>query len=287
MIELDNCVEVVCPRCREGGEVRLTTTRAGREATLVYHTCKELTNQDLSAMQVAALVAEGHQIRVYEVGGAVRDRLLGVKSKDIDYAVEAPSFSALHQYIEANGGEIFLETPEYFTIRARVGKVVSDYVLCRREFDYDDKRRPSRVEMGTIDDDLARRDFTVNAMAIREDRTLYDPHGGLDDLARKVLRCVGNPVERFGEDPLRLVRALRFSITKDFTLHYTIKECLQNLTLVDPILALSLDRVRDELTKCFAANTPRTLELLQEYPLLRRVLFMRRELWLKPTTEKP
>ena len=153
-------------------------------------------------------------IKFYQVGGSVRDDLLGFPSKDIDYSVEAPSFEAMKSEIVNRGGEIFLEKPEYLTIRANVPNMgACDYVLCRKDGAYYDGRRPESVEIGTIRDDLARRDFTVNAMAINEDGELIDPHGGKVDLLHKTLRCVGNAHERFSEDYLRMLRAIRFCIT--------------------------------------------------------------------------
>src|SRR4051812_36297006 len=110
-------------------------------------------------------------VHLYEVGGHVRDSLLGIKSKDIDFAVEAESFMELFNWLNAQKFDIFLITEEYGTIRARFPKghvnagLTADFVLCRKDGNYSDGRRPDSVSPGTIFDDLARRDFTVNAMA--------------------------------------------------------------------------------------------------------------------------
>jgi tRNA nucleotidyltransferase (CCA-adding enzyme) len=171
--------------------------------------------------------------RFFQVGGSVRDKLLGVKSKDIDYAVECESFDAMREAILAKGGKIFVETPQYFTIRANVPVLgATDYVLCRKDGAYSDGRRPDSVEVGTIFDDLARRDFTVNAIAIdTETGALIDPHGGAQDLTARVLRCVGNPVDRFNEDRLRIFRAARFSLTKGLTVHLDTFFAIADITL--------------------------------------------------------
>src|SRR5688572_2507881 len=116
-------------------------------------------------------------VKVFEVGGAVRDKLLGLRPKDIDFAVEAPSFKAMHEFVSSTCSTIFLIKPEFLTIRAHhatMGAV--DFVLCRKDGAYSDGRRPDTVEPGTIFDDLARRDFTINAMAFDEEGNLIDPH---------------------------------------------------------------------------------------------------------------
>jgi tRNA nucleotidyltransferase (CCA-adding enzyme) len=95
-------------------------------------------------------------IEYFKVGGFVRDAILGVKSKDIDYAVQAPSYEAMAADIVARGGKIFYEKPEYLTIRAKMNGEDADFVLCRKEGAYSDARHPDKVEPGTIDDDLAR-----------------------------------------------------------------------------------------------------------------------------------
>src|SRR5687768_7510936 len=116
-------------------------------------------------------------IQFFQVGGSVRDELLGKQSKDIDYAVEAPSYGAMREAIVERGGEIFQENEAFLTVRAKVPTLgACDYVLCRKDGTYDkDGRRPDFVEVGSLADDLARRDFTVNAMAKAEDGTLVDP----------------------------------------------------------------------------------------------------------------
>ncbi len=223
----------------------------------------------------------------YQVGGSVRDALLGLKSKDIDYAVEAESYEAMRSAIVERGGEVFLETPQYFTIRAKVPVLgACDFVLCRKDGAYSDGRHPSTVEVGTILDDLARRDFTVNAMARTEDGELIDPHGGSQDLRDKVLSCVGNTEERFTEDGLRLLRALRFSITKGLMMDIQIRRCLKDFSFFVPRLdGVSVERIREELHKCFAADTVTTLVFLDDYNQLRNYIFSNFDIWLKPTLE--
>jgi len=235
-----------------------------------------------------------HGIRLYEVGGAVRDELLGVPTKDVDFAVEAPSFEDMRRHVvEHLGLRIFLESPEHLTIRAGIPKghklrercKDADFVLCRKDGPTKDGRRPEYVEPGTISDDLARRDFTVNAIArCAESGKLFDPHNGVDDLRAELLCFVGNAEERIREDALRLLRGVRFSITKGFTIdeawHFNSPAMLAGLP------AVSTERVREELDKMFAHDTLATLKLFEDFPNLRDVVFERDGLSLMPTMKK-
>lgn len=205
------------------------------------------------------------------VGGFVRDQLLGVPSKDVDFAVEAPSFDAMVDGLVGEGFEVFLSSPEYFTARARFPegttgeyeKLTADFVLCRKDGAYSDGRRPDSVEPGTLFDDLARRDFTVNAMARAEDGSLVDPFSGQEDLAARVLRCVGSADERIAEDYLRALRAVRFSITKGFGFEPRLLEILATREVAEGLSEVSVERRREELFKAFSFDTVKTFRLLE------------------------
>jgi tRNA nucleotidyltransferase (CCA-adding enzyme) len=227
-------------------------------------------------------------IALYRVGGCVRDALLGRRSKDIDYAVEAESFDAMEKYI-AERGKIYLSKPEFLTIRAKMDGEDRDFVLCRRDGAYSDARRPDSVEPGDIFDDLARRDFTMNAIAIREeDGGAVDPHGGRGDIEARLIRTVGRAEDRFGEDALRLLRAMRFHITLGFALHDDVAACLRDDDLLAKLTAVSVERQQVELLKCLAKDTLFTMEFLEEYNALRWHLFNRSPMWLEPTLrERP
>lgn len=213
----------------------------------------------------------------------MRDSILGIRSKDIDFSVEAESYAAMRAAIvERCGGEdaIKVEHEEFVTIRAidpKLGGV--DFVLCRKEGTYSDGRRPDSVEAGTLLDDLARRDFTMNAIARAEDGTLIDPFNGQADIACKLIRCVGDARQRFMEDRLRVLRAIRFSITKGFTLQMDTRAAISEFS---DLRGVSVERVREELLKCFECNTIATLQALDEFPLLKLTCFSGK-LFLKPT----
>lgn len=227
------------------------------------------------------------KVKFYQVGGSVRDEILGLRSKDIDYSVEASSYNEMREAIIDRGGEIFLETPEYFTIRANVpGMGACDYVLCRKEADYSDGRRPDKVEIGTLYDDLARRDFTMNAIAKDEDGNLIDPFDGQKDLANGLIRCVGSAEERFSEDYLRMVRAIRFAITKKMELDWAIDACLRERNMQDNLIKVSVERIREELVKAFKHCTITTLLMIRDFELEPILFHKSLGLRLEPTLKK-
>ena len=224
-------------------------------------------------------------IQLYKVGGAVRDEFLGVKSKDIDFAVEAPSYDAMREHIASNG-KIFLEKPEFFTIRAKLNGLDADFVLCRKEHGYSDGRRPDSVSAGDIYDDLSRRDFTVNAIAIRvADNAVIDPHRGVKDLEERTLRCVGKASDRFREDSLRMLRAVRFGITKKFILDSDIRAMLDDREMVALLKNVSKERIREELNRCMRHDTLATLKMFEKFPHLRDVVFSDKSLWFEATNK--
>ena len=162
---------------------------------------------DLRALAVLErLNAAGH--RAVLVGGCVRDRLMGRTPHDYDAATSARP----EQIREACAPMRVVETGvRHGTVTVLSGGLPVEVTTFRREGRYTDHRRPDRVEFtGDLGEDLARRDFTINAMAW-EPSGLTDPFGGRADLAAGVIRCVGEPERRFGEDALRLLRALRFA----------------------------------------------------------------------------
>lgn len=240
---------------------------------------------------------------LYEVGGAVRDTFLGLTSKDIDYSVvidnpeqyKTPeeAFQEFSKTIKAEGYEVFLETEDCFTIRARFPKtspyatLVADFVLARREEGYIKGTRKPNVVLGTLEDDLLRRDFTVNALARDLDGNIIDIFGGQKDLMSKILRTPTDTNVSFNDDPLRLLRALRFCVTKGFSLSDDITNAIV-LFDSDKMEVVSDERIREELTKMFKFDTFKTLAILNWlFEVNNRLHFRLFEggMWLKPTTE--
>ena len=227
-------------------------------------------------------------VKVFRVGGAVRDQFLNRPNKDVDFAVEAESYEAMKEYIVANGGKIYLETPEFFTIRGKMPNLGdADFVLCRKDGQYSDGRRPDNVVRGTIMDDLSRRDFCMNAIAVDvETGKVLDPFGGEADIFMNLIRAVGSAKERINEDPLRLLRAMRFSVTLNFAPHPDLIELLSDPDMSKKMMkTVSHDRVREEMDKMFKTDTLRTLKVLERFPHVRDAVFGG-NLWLKATDEK-
>lgn len=220
---------------------------------------------------------------LYKVGGAVRDSFLNRKSKDVDYVVEADSFSTMREEILRRGGKIYLETPKFFTIRGQLpGIGDADFVLARKEGEYKDGRHPEIVEVGTIYNDLARRDFTMNAIAIAESGELIDPHEGVLDIARQRIACVGNTEDRFKEDGLRILRALRFFVTLNFMLSVDILRFITDNNMEECLRGVSEERIREELYKMFSHDTSLSLRIFSS----EKWEFLWRSIWLKPTMEQ-
>lgn len=210
------------------------------------------------------------QFKFYLVGGFVRDQLLGIKSNDMDYIVVSnfnESIDIVYEkfcdYLLNQNYIIYLKTPECYTVRAKLNNKVDDFVLARKEIGYNKDSRKPIIESGSIYDDLQRRDFTINAMAIDvETGELIDPFNGQKDLKNKKLKTVIDLNISLLNDPLRLLRGLRFSITLDFKLSKKFMAALSNQEIWDKFYLVSVERTRDEFEKMFKFNTLKTLDLL-------------------------
>jgi tRNA nucleotidyltransferase/poly(A) polymerase len=239
---------------------------------------------------------------MFEVGGKVRDEILGLQSKDVDY-VAVPNdnlleryknahemFVVLETYLTNEKFEIFLSTPDCFTVRAKFPKDhkyqgVADFVMARKEIGYVEGTRTPIVVPGTLKDDLERRDFTVNAMAKDENGDIIDLFNGKMDIERMVLITPLPPKQTFDDDPLRILRAIRFAITKGFSLKY-LDYYINNYDYETKMKVVSSERIREELYKCFKHDTMDTLDTLNDYPTLKRYIFENKLMWLKPTMEQ-
>ncbi len=235
-------------------------------------------------------------IKLYEVGGCVRDAFLGLPTKDVDFSAEAPSLEFLEQSLADAGFSIFKVNPPTLTVVAGVPKDhplrdrtnSADFVLCRKESSESDGRRPDWVEPGDIFDDLARRDFTVNAIALDcESGSLVDPHEGQKDLASRTLRFVGDPEKRIREDGLRVMRAFRFMITKgldpDFDTWNALRSDLAEEMLRVP--SVNSDRRGVELKKMFKHDSVKSLNLVASLPKGIQDAMFADGIWLEPTTK--
>ncbi len=251
------------------------------------------------------------EINAFLVGGAVRDNLLGLVTKDYDFTVvvsdasEDEAWTAMQNFVSERSREVFLEKREFGTIRALVSHEFiarfvdlpgtrktrdfypADFVLSRKDGYYSDGRRPDSVQAGSLADDLLRRDFTVNALALSAERELIDYSNGQHDLENKQLRAVGDPVTRLTEDALRAVRALRFAITKGFNIEFELSSAMHHKLVLDSLAngTVSAERIREELLRCFQFDTMSTLRHLHRFNLLSEAMFDGDQVWLKPTME--
>ncbi|MFC8618296.1 CCA tRNA nucleotidyltransferase [Micromonospora purpureochromogenes] len=211
----------------------------------------------------------GHELHL--VGGSVRDALLGRLGEDLDFCTDAHPDETL-RIIKGWAESIWETGREFGTIGLQRDGLRLEITTFRAEA-YDQVSRNPIVEYGTsLSEDLRRRDFTINAMAVSlPDHRFTDPHGGLDDLAAKVIRTPGTPRESFGDDPLRMLRAARFAAQLRFAVHPDVHEAMSRMAAdLDRITA---ERIRDEFTKLLCGADPITgLRLLVDTGLAERFL---------------
>lgn len=244
-------------------------------------------------------------MKIFEVGGCVRDEILGLKSKDIDFTVVLDNtdqsvdegWDQMVSFLKEEGYQIFLETKDCFTVRAKfpVGHVneglVADFVMARKEVGYVLGTRKPILELGSLYDDLIRRDFTVNALAKDMDGNIIDHFNGVEHLKKGLLVTPLNPMKTMMDDPLRILRALRFSLTKDLEVHTDIMESMKQPDILDKLKkTVSQERIREEITKMMMCDTIKTMKLLvdidRDYIKGFLNIVFKDTMWLKPTTEK-
>lgn len=205
----------------------------------------------------------------YIVGGCVRDFLLGIEPKDWDVTTNAKP-----EEIQKVFPDSFYEN-NFLTVTARTGSAKIpeiEITTYRLEAKYSDKRHPDEVRFAkTLEEDLSRRDFTVNAIAMDASKKLVDLFGGQEDLKKKIIKTVGNAEERFGEDALRMLRAVRFATTLGFTVEkHTAEAIKKNSVWLETI---SKERIRDEFLKIIIANGAADgVELLRVLKLLKYIV---------------
>ncbi len=214
---------------------------------------------------------DAHDQQLAVVGGPVRDALLGRDSNDVDLTTDAVPQRIL-ELIDGWADSVWTVGIEFGTVGLRKRGLQLEITTYRSEA-YSPKSRKPEVSYGTdIHDDLLRRDFTVNAMAVRlPSREFVDPFGGLADLSAKVLRTPGRPEDSFSDDPLRIMRAVRFAAQLGFTLAPEVAEAARGMA--DRLAIVSAERVRDELTKLMLSPDPRRgIELMVELGIAEHVM---------------
>lgn len=202
------------------------------------------------------------------------------------------AFEAMEQHLDGLGFKIWLSTPSCFTVRAKFPDdsshpgLTADFVLARKEVGYIKGTRTPIVELGTLYDDLERRDFTCNAIAKTEDGEFIDPFHGREAIKNKILITPLATDITFNDDPLRILRAIRFAITKGFNIPTDMWKVMMSYDYKTLMPVVSEERIHEELFKAFKHDTLKTMGMLCDFPKLARYIFDDTKLWLKPTNEQ-
>jgi tRNA nucleotidyltransferase/poly(A) polymerase len=238
---------------------------------------------------------------LFLVGGAVRDKIMGIQPKDMDYvfvlddeqrakcSTSEDGYNIMKKHLTDNGYKIFIEHPEYYTLKARFPNshkeagLTADFVVARKEIGYTPGTRSPILVLGSLRDDLIRRDFTINSLAEDEDGNVINLFDGVQHISDKILKTPISVDKSFSDDPLRILRAIRFSITKDMFISREMSLAINNFDYNDKMKVVSVERIQAELLKCFKHDTAKALIVLYQYPMLYCYIFDKTPLWLMPT----
>ncbi len=214
--------------------------------------------EDHPVLNLIKEVVSAHDLEVYVIGGYVRDLLLDRPSKDIDIVCVGSGIHLAQKVKDHLGGDTSLAVYKNFgTAAIKSGAFEIEFVGARKESYRSDSRKPI-VENGTLQDDQNRRDFTINALAISLGRhdlgTLIDPFDGVKDLEAKLIRTPLSPAETFSDDPLRIMRAIRFASQLNFDIEPDTFEGIQEVK--DRLSIVSQERITDELNKIVLSPVP-------------------------------
>ncbi len=194
----------------------------------------------------------------YAVGGCVRDSILGREPQDWDITTSATPYEVK---------ELFRRTIDtgiqHGTVTIMIGDCGYEVTTYRIDGEYEDNRHPKDVTFtDNLVEDLKRRDFTINAMAYNDEKGLVDVFGGIEDIERKIIRCVGDPRQRFDEDALRILRAVRFAAQLGYTIEEETNQAMSEYS--QALKAISAERIQVELVKMLVSDHPEYLELAYE-----------------------
>ena len=187
---------------------------------------------------------ESHNFEAYVIGGYVRDKFLGVESYDIDIATNALPKDIMSIFNVK-------DATNYGTTKISTDTYRFDIATYRKELSYEN-RKPEVEYINNLNEDIVRRDFTINTIAMNKDGEIIDYLNGVKDLQNKVIRCVGDPTLKLKEDPLRILRALRISIVLDFKLDDNLLNAIKKN--IDLLNTLSLNRIKEEFDKILVSN---------------------------------
>ena len=209
----------------------------------------------------------------YVVGGYVRDKLLGRPHAEVDVVVErGDALEVARRFAELAQARPPVTFERFGTAQVTLPGRLVEFVTARSESYAPDSRKPA-VRPATLEEDLRRRDFTVNTLLMDLDGKIHDPLGGREDLDAKLLRTPADPMQTFADDPLRMLRAIRFAAELGFDLAPDLLPAMRRLKdrLAPPVV--SIERITDELRRMLASDRPKlALELLDEADLLAVIL---------------
>ncbi len=231
--------------------------------------------QERKILEKIALAAKDLHLPAYLIGGFVRDKILGRRTKDMDIVCVGDGIALAHKVAESLGDKVpvsFFKT--YGTAQVKWNELEIEFVGARKESYRQESRNPEVTE-GTLQDDQNRRDFTINAMAIslREEDygSLLDPFNGMEDLEAKIIRTPLEPSQTFSDDPLRMMRAIRFASQLQFTIVPEAFAAIQENA--ERIRIISQERITDEFNKIMLSPKPSVgLDLLYKSGLMKIIL---------------
>lgn len=211
-----------------------------------------------------SLQARGHL--AYLVGGCVRDYIMEITPQDWDICTSALPDEVLEIFPGSKPTGL-----KHGTVTVILGNKSAEVTTFRTEGDYRDHRRPDSVTfVSDLMSDLGRRDFTMNAIALSPDGMITDPFGGINDIAHKTIKCVGDANVRFGEDALRMFRALRFSARLGFNIDYGTLTAIENKA---PLVSeLAPERIHEELERILLSPRPETMSAVISFGLLKKYI---------------
>ena len=201
------------------------------------------------------------------VGGCVRDVLMGIQPNEIDITTSATPY-----LIKTIFEKVYLVGERFGVCVVNIDGTDFEVATFRKDSAYEDGRHPSEITFSNPKEDAMRRDFTINALFWEPiDSKLYDYVGGLDDLHNGIIKAVGNPVDRFEEDRLRIIRCTRFISQLNFSVDRETYEAI--FKIKDPLKGISMERLRDELEKILMTQYPSiAISVLDEVGILKKIL---------------
>lgn len=213
---------------------------------------------------IDVLMQNGYE--AYAVGGCVRDSMLGRVPGDWDITT-----SALPQEVKALFGRTIDTGIQHGTVTIMLGKNGYEVTTYRIDGKYEDSRHPKNVEFTpNLEEDLKRRDFTINAMAYNDEHGVVDIFDGVGDLKNRIIRCVGNAHDRFDEDALRILRAVRFSAQLGFDIEKATRQAAAELA--PTLVKISRERIHTELNKLLLSDNPDHFAMIYELGVMEVII---------------